>query len=136
MDVVLAPDVFVNASVALGSPPDHVVRRVLGGTAKAKTSAWVLQTVEAMLRKAPGFKADAVDPQMNTIKSLVELVEAQGAAEGSWAPALVALAKAAGVTRVVTDHPDLADQDTVDGVEFLSSDAWLVERAMPPPPPT
>ena len=30
VDIILAPDVYVNASVALGSPPEQVVRRVLG----------------------------------------------------------------------------------------------------------
>jgi len=135
VSIVLGPDVFVNASVALGSPPEQVVRRVLGGSAKAKTSKWVLSHVEGMLRSIPSFKVEAVEPQMSMITSLVQVVEEGEFAPGDWVPALVALAKAAGVTRVVTDHPDLADQDPVEGVEFLSSDAWLVEQTTPPPPP-
>ena len=37
--MILTPDVFVNASVALGSPPEQVIRRVLGPGKKTKTSA-------------------------------------------------------------------------------------------------
>ena len=37
--------------------------------------------------------------------------------------------------RVITDHPDLADKDEVEGIEFMSSDAWLIEQTTPPPPP-
>lgn len=135
MSIVLAPDVFVNASVALGSAPEQVVRRVLGGDKKTKTSKWVLSHVEGMLRSVPSFRAEAVEPQMSMIQSLVEVVEADEHGSSDWVPALVALAKAAGVARVVTDHPDLADQDPVDGVEFLSSEAWLVEATTPPPAP-
>jgi hypothetical protein len=35
----------------------------------------------------------------------------------------------------VTDHPDLLELETSDGVEFMSSEAWLVEAATPPPAP-
>ncbi len=136
MDVMLGPDVFVNASVALGSPPDKVVQRVLGGAKRSKSSEWILARVEAMLRAVPSFKADAVGPQIDTIRKLVDVVEVDGDfGADAWVDALVASAKAAGITRVITDHPDLADKDEVDGVEFLSSDAWLVEQTMPPPPP-
>jgi hypothetical protein len=48
---------------------------------------------------------------------------------------LVASARAAGYKRVVTDHPDLADKVEEDGIEFLSSEAWLFEQTLPPPPP-
>ena len=135
MSIVLAPDVFVNASVALGSPPEQVVRRILGGGRKTPTSRWVLSHVEGMLRAVPSFKEEAVEPQMQMIANLVEVVEQGNHPAGDWVRALVALAQAAGARRVVTDHPDLADQDPVDGIEFLSSDAWLVEQTTPPPPP-
>ncbi|MCB9612137.1 MAG: hypothetical protein H6721_29490 [Sandaracinus sp.] len=135
-DILLAPDVFVNASVALGSPPEHVVRRVLGGSKKAKSAEWILARVEAILGKVDAFKKDALTAQMSTIRGLVEIVDPKKEfGPDAWADALVAIAKAAGAKRVITDHPDLADQSEVDGVEFLSSDAWLVEVTTPPPPP-
>ena len=138
VNVILAPDVYVNASVSVGTPPEQVVQRVLGGVAKngkSKTSAWVLARVEAMLNAVPAFKPEAVAAQMKTIGSLVEQVKIAEHGADDWAKALAATAKAAGVTRVITDHPDLADQEEVDGVEFMSSDAWLVEQTTPPPPP-
>ncbi|MBK6807957.1 MAG: hypothetical protein IPG81_03460 [Sandaracinaceae bacterium] len=138
MNVILAPDVFVNASVSVGTPPEQVVQRVLGGVAKhgkTKTSAWVLARVEAMLHAVPAFKPEAVAIQMTTIGSLVEQVKIAEHDAGDWAKALAATAKAAGAKRVITDHPDLADQADVDGVEFMSTDAWLVEQTTPPPPP-
>lgn len=135
-DILLAPDVFVNASVALGSPPEHVVRRVLGGKNKTKSSEWILARVEAMLGSLDAFKKDALATQMGTIRGLVEIVDPKKEfGPDAWADALAATAKAAGVKRVVTDHPDLADQKELDGVEFISSDAWLVEVTTPPPPP-
>lgn len=138
VNVILAPDVYVNASVSVGTPPEQVVQRVLGGAAKSgksKTSAWVLARVEAMLNAVPAFKPEAVALQMKTIGSLVETVKIADHKPEDWAKALAATAKAAGVKRVITDHPDLADQEDVDGVEFMSSDAWLVEQTTPPPPP-
>ncbi len=135
MDVVLAPDIYVNASVSLGSPPEHVVRRALGGPARAKASAWVLERVESMLHALPEFKDDAVAQQMTAIRGLVEVVETDEFFIEDWAEALVALAKAAGVSRVLTDHPDLLATTARQGVEFVSSDSWLVEQAAPPPPP-
>jgi len=135
LDIILAPDVYVNASVALGSPPEHVVRRVLGHSAKHKTTEWVLARVEAMLHSLPAFKPDAVDAQMKVIRSLVEIVDAADAGPTEWEKALVAAAKGAGVDRVVTDHPDLADKDEAEGILFISSDAYLVELTTPPPPP-
>jgi hypothetical protein len=124
--------------VSVGTPPEQVVQRVLGGVAKhgkSKTSAWVLARVEAMLHAVPAFKPDAVAAQMKTIGGLLEVVAISEHGADDWAHALADTAKAAGVTRVITDHPDLADQEDVDGVEFLSSDAWLVEQTTPPPPP-
>jgi len=135
LDIILAPDVYVNASVALGSPPEHVVRRVLGHSQKHKTTEWVLTRVEAMLHVLPAFKEDAVKAQMKTIRELVEIVEADEAGPDEWEKALVAAAKAAGVDRVVTDHPDLADKDEAEGIFFISSDAYMVELTTPPPPP-
>jgi len=138
VNVILAPDVYVNASVSVGTPPEQVVQRVLGGAGKGgkpKTSAWVLARVEAMLNAVPAFKPEAVAIQMKTISGLVDQVKTADFGDNDWAKALAATAKAAGVKRVVTDHPDLADQDDVDGVEFMSSDAWLVEQTTPPPPP-
>ena len=135
MDVVLAPDIYVNASVSLGSPPEHVVRRALGGPARAKASEWVLERVESMLHALPDFKDDAVAQQMATIRGLVDIIETEEFFIEDWGEALVALAKAAGVRRVLTDHPDLLATVSGQGVEFVSSDNWLVEQAIPPPPP-
>ncbi len=137
VDILLAPDVFVNASVAPGSPPEHIARRVLGKPgSKPKTTRWVMTWTRALLAKAPGFKAEAVDAQMKTIEGLLEIVEVQDKTpEGDWVKGLVASAKAAKLKRVVTDHPDLADKTEVDGIAFLSSEAWLVEQTTPPPPP-
>lgn len=138
MKILLAPDVYVNASVAgTGLAPEQVVNRVLGNkSAKQRTTAWVLDRAEAMLEAHPSFKKEAVAPQMKLIRDLVEIVRLEkkyGA--DSWVDALVASAKAAGVKRVVTDHPDLADKTEVEGVEFLSTDAWMIEQQTPPPPP-
>lgn len=138
MNILLAPDVYVNASVAgAGLAPAQVVDRVLGNTkARQKTSAWVMERVRAMLDAHPAFRKDSIEPQLKLIGDLVDLVEPPGAFEpDAWRDALVATAKAAGVERVVTDHPDLADQAEVDGVEFLSTDAWMIEQQTPPPPP-
>jgi hypothetical protein len=135
MDVVLGPDIFVNASIALGSPPERAVRRAFGGPAKPKTSTWVMERVESMLHALPEFKDDAVAEQMSTIRGLVEVVETNDFFIEDWNEALVALAKAAGVARVLTDHPDLLADKGNNGVEFISSDDWLVEQVTPPPPP-
>ncbi len=134
-EVILAPDVYVNASVALGSPPEHVTRRVLGGATKPKTSKWILARIEAMLSGVDAFKPEMVEAQMKTIHSITESIEEDDHDAGAWTVALVAAAKAAKVKRVITDHPDLADQEDIDGVSFLSSDAWLVEVTTPPPAP-
>ncbi len=135
MDVVLGPDIFVNASIALGSPPERAVRRAFGGPAKPKTSTWVMERVESMLHALPEFKDDAVAQQMSTIRGLVEVVETNDFFIEDWNEALVALAKAAGVARVLTDHPDLLADKGNNGVEFISSDDWLGEQVTPPPPP-
>ena len=136
MDVVLAPDIYVNASVALGSPPEHAVRRAFGGPGKPKASGWVMERVESMLHAMPEFKSAAVSQQMATIRGLVDVVETDDFFIEDWDKALVALARAAGVGRVLTDHPDLLASESVEGVEFVSSDNWLGEQATPPPPPT
>lgn len=136
MDILLGPDVFVNASVALGSPPEQVVKRVLGKPgARHKTTEWVLGRVEAMLSAVPSFKKEAVGQQMSLIRNLVDVVKVPGEPGEQWDKGLVASAKAAGYKRVITDHPDLADKTEVDGILFVSSDAWLVEQTTPPPPP-
>ena len=135
MDVVLAPDIYVNASVALGSPPEHVIRRAFGGTDRPKTSTWVMERVQSMLHALPEFKDDAVEEQMKTIRRLVDVVETGDHYIEDWSDALVALAKAAGVGRVLTDHPDLLGVKRADSVEFVASDRWLGEQATPPPPP-
>ena len=76
LDILLGPDVFVNASVALGSPPEQVARRVLGKPgSKPKTTKWVLSWIKALLDKTPGFKHEAVTAQMKTIEGLLEVVE-------------------------------------------------------------
>ena len=135
MDVLIGPDVFVNASVAPGLPPEQVARRVLGaGKNKPKTTTWVLRWVELLLSKTPGFKAESVKAQVDLIKGLVEVVETK-TDENDWTKGLVASAKAAGLKRVMTDHPDLADKTEVEGIQFLSTEAWLLEATTPPPPP-
>ncbi|UCH29836.1 MAG: hypothetical protein JSV06_02095 [Myxococcales bacterium] len=135
MDVVLAPDIYVNASVALGSSPEHAVRRAFSGPGKPKTSTWVMERVQSMLHALPEFRDEAVAQQMSTIRGLVDVVENGEHFIDDWEKALVALAKAARVGRVLTDHPDLLALKNAQGVEFVSSDAWLVEQATPPPPP-
>lgn len=138
MNILLAPDVYVNASVAgTGLAPEQVVNRVLGNKeARQKTTEWILQRAEAMLRAHPTFKKEAVDPQIKLIRDLVDIVELDEELPiDDWPKALVVSAKATDVTRVVTDHPDLADKEEIDGIEFLSSDAWMIEQQTPPPPP-
>lgn len=137
MDIVLAPDVYVNASVALGTAPDKVVQRVLGKhKGESKTTEWVLQRVRNMLSAVPEFKGDAVDGQIGLIRGMVQVVEtAEKHGPDAWEPALVSAAKKAGATRVVTDHPDLLQKESAGGIEFISTEAWLIEVSMPPPPP-
>jgi hypothetical protein len=135
MDVVLAPDIYVNASVALGSSPEQVARRAFHGPTKPKTSAWVLERVRSMLHAVPEFKDEAVAHQMSMIRNLVDVVEEGEHFIEDWEGALVALAKAAGAPRVLTDHPDLLAAETANGIEFISSDSWLFEQTTPPPPP-
>lgn len=136
MEIILAPDIYVNASVALGSAPDQVARRVLSPKrGKNKTSEWVLSRVQQMLKAIPSFKGDAVDAQLSLIRGLVDIVSVPELPSDAWADALVATARAAGAQRVVTDHPDLLQLETAEGVEFMSSEAWLLEAATPPPAP-
>ena len=135
MDIVLAPDIYVNASVALGSSPERAVRRAFGAPQKPKTSTWVMERVQSMLHALPEFRDEAVAQQMSTIRGLVDVVEQAEHFIEDWDQALVALAKAAGVGRVLTDHPDLLSKKRVSNVEFVSSDRWLGEQGSPPPPP-
>jgi len=135
MDVVLAPDIYVNASIALDSPPERAVRRVFGARSRPKASGWVIERIESMLHALPEFKDEAVAQQIGMIRGLVDLVETGEFFIEDWDKALVALAKAAGAGRVLTDHPDLLASQRVDGVEFISSERWLTEQMTPPPPP-
>jgi hypothetical protein len=137
MEIILAPDIYVNASLALGSPPEQVVRRVLGARKVGnKTSEWIMARVRQMLKAVPAFKGDAVDEQVNLIRGLVQIIAVPGDHPAdAWTSALVATARAAGAVRVVTDHPDLLELEAADGVEFMSSEAWLLEAATPPPAP-
>jgi len=137
VNVLLAPDIYVNASVALRSPPDQVVQRVLGKHKnETSTSQWVLDRVRSMLKAIPSFKAEQIDTQVELIKGLVKVLQVDGDfGADAWEEALVAAAKKAGVTRVITDHPDLLAMEDSDGVEFISSETWLLEAATPPPPP-
>jgi 23S rRNA U2552 (ribose-2'-O)-methylase RlmE/FtsJ len=137
LDVLLAPDVYVNASVALGSAPDQIVQRALGrAKGQTRTSEWVLARVRHMLSAIPEFKKDAVDAQVALIRSLVEVIDVgEQFAPGEWEPALVAAAKKLNARRVITDHPDLLEREAIDGVEFVSTEAYLLELMMPPPPP-
>jgi predicted nucleic acid-binding protein len=139
MDIVLAPDVFVNASVALGSPPDKVIRRVLGNhKGESKSSEWVLQRVAAMLSATPSFKKEAVETQLELIRGFVQVIVAEDGESkpDAWEEALVALAKAATARRVITDHPDLLQKESSNGIDFVSTEAWLLEQSIPPPFPT
>jgi hypothetical protein len=134
--IVLAPDIYVNASVALGSPPEQVARRILDANrTPTKTSEWILARVQQMLRALPEFRDGAVEAQLALIRGLVEIVTLPDLPAEQWAPALIATARAAGARRVVTDHPDLLALGEDDGIEFMSSEAYLVESATPPPPP-
>lgn len=134
---VLAPDVYVNASVALGSAPEQVAQKFLGDRKRPKRATeWILTTVEQMLGRIPEFKPERVESQMTLIRSLVEVVaESRKHASDAWEDALVAAAKAASADRVITDHPDLLKKERSSGVEFISTEAWLIEASMPPPPP-
>jgi hypothetical protein len=137
VDIILAPDVYVNASVAPGSHPDHVVQRVLGKQrGQAKATEWVLKRVESMLGALPAFKREALQQHLALIRSLVKIVP--GAIEfgpDAWEAALVASAKAASAGRVVTDHPDLLRLESSGGIDFISTEAWLLEATTPPPVP-
>lgn len=137
MDIILAPDVYVNASVAPATTPDRVVQRVLGQhKGESKATEWILARVASMLGALPAFKADAVKGQVDLIRSFVKVVPgAESFKPDSWADALVASARAAGVGRVVTDHPDLLRLENSRGVEFISTEAWLLEVTTPPPVP-
>ncbi|MDB4989917.1 MAG: hypothetical protein JWN04_5095 [Myxococcaceae bacterium] len=138
MDIILAPDVYVNASVAPGSAPDRVVQRVLGQhRGESQATEWILARVAAILSALPAFKHDAVKGQVDLIRSFVKVVpgaEALGA--DAWTDALVASAKAANVTRVVTDHPDLLKVESAEGVDFVATEEWLLEVTTPPPVPS
>jgi hypothetical protein len=137
INVILAPDVFVNASVAQGSTPEQVVQRVLGRhKGETQTTRWVLERVEQMLKTVPEFKNDAIKPQLETILGHVQVIDDPGQfGDDEWERAMTAIAKAAGAERVVTDHPDLLQKESSGGIEFISSDAWLVEQTTPPPHP-
>lgn len=137
MDIMLAPDVYVNASVAPGTTPAHVVQRVLGQhKGETKATEWVLARTAAILSAIPEFKRDAVDGQIQLIRSYVEVLEdTREFPPDAWEQALVASAKAAGAQRVVTDHPDLLQRESSDGIEFISTEAWLLEATTPPPVP-
>jgi hypothetical protein len=137
VDIILAPDVYVNASVAPGTAPDLVVQRVLGlHKGESKASDWVLSRVEGILQAIPEFRHEAVRRQMELIRSFVQIVPGvNGYEPHAWEQAMVATAHAAGVQRVVTDHPDLLQKETSQGIEFISSETWLLEATMPPPMP-
>ncbi len=137
MDMILAPDVYVNASVAPGTFPDRVVQRVLGKH-KGESSAteWVLARIESILQTLPEFKPEAIAQQVKLIRSLVKVIpDSSSFPADAWEKALVGAAKASKATRVVTDHPDLLAKETSDGIEFVSSEAWLFEVTQPPPVP-
>jgi hypothetical protein len=134
---LLAPDVYVNASIALGSAPEKVAQKFLGDRKRpSRTTEWILATVQSMLSKLPEFKPERVDSQMTLIRSLVEVVDdADEYAGDAWEEALIAAAKTVAADRVITDHPDLLSKERTAGIEFISTEAWLIEASMPPPPP-
>ncbi len=135
--MILAPDVYVNASVAPDTFPDRVVQRVLGKhKGESIATEWILARVASILGALPDFKQEAVTQQITLIRSLVKVISGASEFEAdNWQGALIAAAKAANVKRVVTDHPDLLAIESADGVEFTSSEAWLFEVTTPPPIP-
>jgi hypothetical protein len=137
IDVILAPDVYVNASVAPGTPPDRVVQRVLGEhKGESKAGGWVMARIESMLGALPQFRHEAVRAQVDLIRSFVKVLPGlEDFPNDAWEKALVATAKSAGVKRVITDHPDLLRAESSGGIEFISTEAWLVEATLPPPLP-
>lgn len=137
LDIILAPDVYVNASVALGSPPDKVVQRVLGQhKGESKTTEWILDRVKAMLGSIPSFKKEAVEDQIALIRQFVQVVEdPEEHGPGAWDEALAKAAKLAGVRLVLTDHPDLLALGSKDEIGFVSTESWLLELSLPPPVP-
>ncbi|MFW6052152.1 MAG: hypothetical protein ACODAU_13320 [Myxococcota bacterium] len=138
LDVILAPDVYVNASVAgVGLPPERVAQKVLGARrGECKSTPWILKRVAEMLTAHPDFKNDMLRQHIQTIRESVDLIDdPQEQPPDAWEQALTAAAKAAGASRVITDHPDLLAKESSGGVEFLSCEAWLLEEGTPPPPP-
>ncbi|MFT3924901.1 MAG: hypothetical protein QM778_20365 [Myxococcales bacterium] len=137
MDIILAPDVYVNASVAPGTFPDRVVQRVLGKhRGESVATEWVLGRIEYILGTLPEFKRDSIAQQVKLIRSLVKVIPGNSDFPAdAWEKALVSAAKASKATRVVTDHPDLLAKESSDGIEFVSSEAWLFEVTQPPPVP-
>lgn len=137
LDVILSPDVYVNASIAPKTPPEQVVQRVLAKhKGECGITKWILARVQQMLKAVPEFKDEAIKPQLQTIIDHTKVIEeSEQHPADDWVTALLAAAKGAGVQRIVTDHPDLLEKDTVDGIEFISTEAWLVEQTTPPPPP-
>ncbi len=135
--MILAPDVYVNASVAPGTFPDRVVQRVLGKhKGESVATEWILSRVASILEAVPDFKREAVAQQVALIRSLVKVESSVADFDAAdWKGALVAAARAAKAKRVVTDHPDLLALESADGVEFVSSEAWLFEVTTPPPLP-
>ena len=92
--------------------------------------------VEGILAAIPEFRHEAVRRQMELIRSFVQVVPGvSGFDANAWEQALVASARAAGVQRVVTDHPDLLQKETSQGIEFISTETWLLEATTPPPIP-
>lgn len=135
--VILGPDIYVNASIALGSPPEQVARRILRARSNGAATEWILARVRQMLAAIPGFKDEAIEGQVTLIRDLVQVhSENSEHPPEAWVEALVAAAKLAGVRRVITDHPDLLELEASDGVEFMSSEAFLLESGTPPPPPS
>jgi hypothetical protein len=134
--IVLGPDVFANASVAPGTDPDKVVQRTLGGKARqVSVTPWILDTIRFLLDKVPAFKHEALDKHIELIRSLVTVLdETEKHAPAAWGPALAAAARLAGTKTVVTDHPDLINK-TEAGIDFISTENFLVEVSLPPPPP-
>jgi len=136
LDVVPAPDVYVNASVSLGTAPDHALRRLLGEPGQVIATEWILERVTAMLVASGKFKEDKVHEQVALIKSLVKVIDdGNDKAADDWAGALGAAASAGGLSRVMTDHPDLLASGSSGDIEFVACEAWLVEQTTPPPPP-
>ena len=82
------------------------------GSRKVKATEWILSRVHDMLLLLPAFKKEAVDQQVELIRSFVDVIDEKATHKpGEWPEALAAAAKLAGLDFAVTDHPDLVERE-------------------------